>query len=169
MVLTDQVARSDKEDEPPNRVRRRAVLALGAALTVSSAGGCGLLDREPDEPPPPDPLLPLAADAVRLAALYRQAATGLPARAAVLSPIAEAHDAHARELARVMATPAPAPSSSAPSAATGAEAEQIEALRAAEKAAYDSAVRACLAAPPHRTPLVGSIAAARATHLEALK
>ncbi|MDG4823642.1 hypothetical protein O7635_17445 [Asanoa sp. WMMD1127] len=143
------------------------MLAFGAALAAGAAGGCGLLDREPDEPPPPDPLLPLADDAVRLATLYRSAATDFPDRAGVLTPIADAHDAHARELARIMATPAPSPAASA--SAGGAVEDRIEALRAAEKTAYDAAVQACLRTPAHRAVLVGSIAAARATHLEALK
>jgi len=173
MVLTDQVRGGEEQDETPNRVRRRAVLAVSAALAalaVGAAGGCGLLDREPDEPPPPDPLLPLADEAVRLAAVHRLAATDFPERAATLTPIAEAHDAHARELSRIMATPAPSP---AASASAGAEAgtveDRIEALRVAEKAGYEAAIQACLATPAHRAALVGSIAAARATHLEALK
>lgn len=146
------------------------MLAFGAALAVSSAGGCGLLDREPDQPPPPDPLLPLAADAGRLASLHRSAATDLPERAATLTAIADAHDAHARELSRIMATPAPSPAAPSASAAPSSTPEErIEALRVAEKAAYDLAVQACLRTPSHRAPLVGSIAAARATHLEALK
>ncbi|WP_245871347.1 hypothetical protein [Asanoa hainanensis] len=151
------------------RVRRRAVLAFGAALTVGAAGGCGLLDREPDEPPPPDPLLPLADDAVRLAALHRSAAAELPERAAALTAIAEAHEAHARELARIMATPAPSPAASGSAGTPATAEERIESLRVAEKAAYEAAVQACLRTPNHRAALVGSIAAARATHLEALK
>jgi hypothetical protein len=170
MVLTDQVRGGDEKDETPNRVRRRAVLALGAALAAGAAGGCGLLGGEPDEPPPPDPLLPLADEAVRLAVLHKLAAADFPDRAATLSSIAEAHEAHAGELSRIMATPAPSP---AGSASAGAEAgtveDRIEALRVAEKAGYEAAVQACLATPAHRAALVGSIAAARATHLEALK
>jgi hypothetical protein len=168
MVLTDDVRSSDEKGKTLHRVRRRAVLAFGATVAVGGAGGCGLLDSKPDTPPPADPLLPLAGDAVRLAALHRSAAADFPDRAPTLTPIAEAHDAHARELTRVMATPAPAPSASASAAGTAVE-DRIEALRAAEKAAYDLAVKACLATPDHRAALVGSIAAALATHLEALK
>ncbi|GAA1898807.1 hypothetical protein GCM10009687_80400 [Asanoa iriomotensis] len=171
MVLTDLVHGGDEKDETPNGVRRRAVLALGAVvLAGAGASGFGLLDHEPAEPPPPDPLQPLADDAVRLAGLHRAAASDFPERAAVLTPIAEAHDAHAKELARVMATAAPSPAASASaSAAAGSVEDAVEALRVAEKAAYESAVQACLKAPNHRAALVGSIAAARATHLEALK
>ncbi len=107
---------------------------------------------------------------VRLASLHRSAATDLPERAATLTAIADAHDAHARELSRIMATPAPSPAAPSASAAPSSTPEErIEALRVAEKAAYDLAVQACLRTPSHRAPLVGSIAAARATHLEALK
>ncbi|REF97897.1 hypothetical protein DFJ67_3904 [Asanoa ferruginea] len=170
MVLTDQVRGGEEKDETPNRVRRRAVLALGAALAAGAAGGCGLLRGEPDEPPPPDPLLPLADEAVGLAALHRLAATDFPDRAGTLTPIAEAHDAHAKELARIMATPAPSPAASASAgAAAGTVEDRIEALRVAEKAGYEAAVQACLATPAHRAAPVGTIAAARATHLEALK
>jgi len=164
MVLTDQVRSADTRDETHQRVRRRTVLALGAAAAVTGVAGC---DREPPAPPPPDPLLPLATDAVALAGRYRLAAADLPDRAPTLTPIAEAHEAHAAELARLMATPTPPAPSAAPSA-DGADA-RLEALRAAEKAAYDAAVEACVDAPAHRAALVGSIAAARATHLEALK
>ncbi|MEV0718589.1 hypothetical protein [Asanoa sp. NPDC050611] len=170
MVLTDLVRGGDEKDETPIRVRRRAVLALGAVLVAGAgASGCGLLDDEPDEPPPPDPLQPLADDAVRLAGLHRAAAVAFPDRAAVLTPIAEAHEAHAKELARIMATAAPSPAASASASGAGTEEDAVEALRVAEKAAYESAVQACLRTPNHRAALVGSIAAARATHLEALK
>jgi len=176
MVLTDLVRSGDETDEDHHRVRRRALLALGASLAmggVAGASGCGLLDRDPDPPPPPDALLPLADQAVTLAGLYGLAAADFPDRAPTLTPIAEAHAAHARELARIMATPAPSPSAAAGTATAGTAADGIEArvetLRTAEKAAYDAAVAACLAAPDHRAALVGSIAAARATHLEALK
>ncbi|MEV4622923.1 hypothetical protein AB0J74_29945 [Asanoa sp. NPDC049573] len=146
------------------------MLGFGAVLLAGAAGGCGLLDRGPDEPPPPDPLLPLADEAGRLAVSYRLAATDFPDRAATLTPIAEAHDAHAKELARIMATAAPSPAGSASAGAeTGTVEDRIEALRVAEKAGYQAAIQACLAAPAHRAALVGSIAAARATHLEALK
>jgi len=168
MVLTDLVRDGDEKDKDHHRVRRRAVLALGASLAMGSVAGCGLLDRDPDPPPAPDALLPLADQAVTLAGLYGLAAADFPDRAATLTPIAEAHAAHAQELARIMATPAPSPSAAAGTAADGIEA-RVETLRTAEKAAYDAAVAACLAAPDHRAALVGSIAAARATHLEALK
>ncbi|GIF77638.1 hypothetical protein [Asanoa siamensis] len=165
MVLTDEVHGGDEKDETPRRVRRRTVLALGAAVAVGSASGCGLLDREPAAPPPPDPLQPLADDAFRLAALYRAAAAELP----TLTAIADAHEAHGRELSRIMAVAVPSPAASA-SPGTGATAEErVEELRVAEKAAYEAAVQACLKTPNHRAALVGSIAAARATHLEALK
>jgi hypothetical protein len=171
MVLTDLVRGGDEKDKDPTRVRRRAVLALGAVLVAGAgASGCGLLGDDPAEPPPPDPLQPLADDAVRLAGLHRAAAVEFPERAAVLTPIAEAHEAHAKELGRIMATAIPSAAASASaSAGAGTVEDAVEALRVAEKAAYASAVQACLRTPTHRAALVGSIAAARATHLEALK
>jgi hypothetical protein len=45
----------------------------------------------------------------------------------------------------------------------------LAALVTAEKAARDDAVNECLGSPPPFAALLGSIAAARASHLEVLK
>jgi hypothetical protein len=139
-------------------VLRSAVLAGAACAT-----GCGLIDEKPAPPPPPDPLAPLIGEALALSATYRSAAAvSNPGLAARLTAIAADHDAHAREVAQLIATPLP----SAPPSASATPA--VAALRAAETKAHGTAVAACLAASPGRVALVGSIAACRASHLEAL-
>ncbi|GID25825.1 hypothetical protein C8E87_4472 [Paractinoplanes brasiliensis] len=148
--------------------RRRVLGAVAAGLTTASLSGCGLFDDEPEPPDPPDPLQPLLDEAVALAASYDRAILAQPGLATRLTPLADDHRAHAAELARLIGEPPPSAGPSA-SAAAGAPAETIATLRTAEQAAQKSAVAACLAAPADRTALVGSIAACRATHAEALR
>jgi hypothetical protein len=174
MVLTwpVRIARADQNDGVRGR-SRRAVLHAGALVAVTAAlaplTGCDLFDRDPD-PPEPDPLAPLITGALDLAGQHEAAIAGFPELADRLSPIAAAHRAHAAELARVTGvtlpsgTPAPAattPAADAPGTLAG--------LRTAEQQAQDAATQACLAAPTKRAALVGSIAAARATHVEILR
>ncbi|MEV6690706.1 hypothetical protein AB0M35_04425 [Micromonospora sp. NPDC051196] len=151
-------------------LRVGALLALGGAAAPLS--GCGFLDR--DEPPRPDPLAPLIDESLRLAAGLRAAGDAHPDLAARLVPLAETHEAHATELARVTGTTlpsAPPPGSAGPPSPEPPtdRTATLAALRKAERAGRDSATAACAAAPGERAALLGSIAAARATHLEALK
>lgn len=132
--------------------------------------GCDLLDRGDDGPPPPDPLEPVAAEAAALEARYRAAISAAPDLAGRLTPIADAHRAHAEELRRVIGRPAPSGSPTAAPTTAGTEpAALLASLGAAEQQGRTNAARACAAAPAERTALLGSIAAARATHVEALK
>ncbi|WP_442930479.1 hypothetical protein [Micromonospora sp. NBC_00421] len=152
---------------------RRTVLRAGALLTVGVAAvpltGCGLLDR--DEPaPPPDPLEPLAGESRALADRHRAAIAADPGLADRLTPIADAHAAHADELRRLIGRPEPTgPASPGPTTGDGARNTLLTELRAAEQSGRDNAARACADAPADRVAVLGSIAAARATHLEALK
>lgn len=142
-----------------------ALLALGGATAPLT--GCGLLDRE--EPPRPDPLAPMIDEALRLAAGLRAAAAAHPDLAGRFTPLAEAHEAHAAELARVTGTAPPSgPAAPGSSPATDPTAT-LTALRQAERAGRESASKACAEAPAERAALLGSITAARASHLEALK
>lgn len=100
-----------------------------------------------------------------LAAAYQASAAAHPELADRLGAIAEAHTAHATELARVIGVALPSTVATPPADPTGA----LAALRAMEKTAQQSATVACAAAPAERAALLGSIAAARATHQEALK
>ncbi|SCF31738.1 hypothetical protein GA0074695_5512 [Micromonospora viridifaciens] len=141
-------------------------MALGGAAVPLT--GCDLFDG--DKPKPPDPLEPLAAESADLAGRYRAAVAAASALADRLTPIADAHQAHADELRRVIGRPAPSgtPAASPTVAATDPDGLLAE-LRQAEQQARTNAAKACAAAPAERAALLGSIAAARATHLEALK
>ncbi len=177
MVLTCPVAmgRTTTRRDEPSPLSRRTVLRAGALLALGGAAapltGCGLFDRE--DPPTPDPLAPLVEESLRLAAGLRAAATAHPDLSARLVPLAEAHEAHATELTRVIGTPAPSgtatPTASPSSGPPADQATTLTALRKAERAGRDTATQACAAAPAERAALLGSIAAARATHLEALR
>jgi hypothetical protein len=171
MVLTCPVARG--RTTPHGRefgYSRRNLLRVGALLALvggtAPLTGCDPFDR--DDTPAPDPLEPLAVQARELAARHRAALAADPGLAGLLTPIAEAHEAHAAELARLTgrATPTPAPS---PGATGTDRASTLAALREAERAGRTSAAKLCAEAPAERAALVGSIAAARATHVEALK
>lgn len=153
---------------------RRRLLAAAAATASATAGlaGCGLFDDAPDPAPPPDPLAPVLVAALALATAHDRVIAAQPDLARRLTPIADAHRAHAAELARVIGTAAAgtgvsAAPSAAPSAADAAAA--LRALRTAEQKAQRAAATACGQAPAGRAALVGSIAAARASHAEALR
>ncbi|MEU8261069.1 hypothetical protein AB0C02_10695 [Micromonospora sp. NPDC048999] len=146
-------------------LRAGALVALGGAAVPLT--GCDLFDGKPK---PPDPLEPLAAEAADLAGRYRAAIGAASTLADRLTPIADAHQAHADELRRVIGRPAPSGTPAAPSTVTATEPDGLLAeLRKAEQPARENAAKACAAAPAERVALLGSIAAARATHLEALK
>ncbi|MCY1145213.1 hypothetical protein OWR29_45040 [Actinoplanes sp. Pm04-4] len=152
------------------RHSRRWVLGAAAGLGAAGLTGCGLLDDEPEPPEVPDPLQPLLDEAVALAASYDRAIVSQPGLATRLTPLADDHRAHATELARLIGKSLPSTSaSSVPSAPAGAAAETVASLRTAEQTAQKNAVAACKSAPADRAALVGSIAACRATHAEALR
>jgi hypothetical protein len=151
--------------------------ALASAVGAAALGGCSAFDQDEPRPEPPDPLAPLLADTVALLGRYDAALATQPDLAARLRPVRQAHAAHAAELARLIGatTPGPSPAGAAPATAAtgspGAPADArgtLAALRAAEVGGRRAAAAACLAAPPERAALLGSIAAARATHAEAL-
>ncbi|MGY3516033.1 hypothetical protein ACVMYR_06945 [Micromonospora sp. PTRAS2] len=149
-----------------NLLRAGALLALGAA--VAPLTGCDLLDRGDRLDQAPDPLEPLATQARELAARHRAALAADPGLAPLLTPIADAHEAHAAELAKLTGRLAASPGPS-PEATTGDRAAVLAALREAEQGGREAAAKLCAEAPADRAALVGSIAAARATHVEALK
>ncbi|WP_239132030.1 hypothetical protein [Paractinoplanes durhamensis] len=146
---------------------RRRVLSGGAAgLATAGLAGCGLFgDGDPELPPAPDPLQPLADEALALAAAYDRAAAADPALATRFTPLAADHREHAAELAAVIGRTAAASASAAAPTGDGT----LAGFRAAEKTAMTNAVSACKATTTERAGLVGSIAACRATHIEALR
>ncbi|MFG3555625.1 hypothetical protein ACGGAQ_14740 [Micromonospora sp. NPDC047557] len=175
MVFTGPVGigRTTPRDQVSGHHRRKllragALLALGCAAAPLT--GCDLFDRDDEPAPPPDPLRPMVDESLGLAAAYRASAAAHPELADRLGPIAETHTAHATELARVIGLALPSTPAADPSATAATEpAGALAALRAREKTAQQSATAACAAAPAERAALLGSIAAARATHQEALK
>lgn len=184
---TDERSAGSDDGTGTRRPTRRSVLRVAAVLALVAAPaattGCGLLDRKPEPPPEPDPIAPLIAGALDLAVRYDAAVAAFPDLAPRLGPVAEAHRAHAEELSRVTGTPLPSPpaggsagpgASSGPGASPGApgggdRAATLAALTAAEQQGRQAAVTVCLAAPAERAALVGSVAAARAAHLEVLR
>jgi hypothetical protein len=147
---------------------RRLVLAAGAgaALALAAPAGCGLFDDEPEPLPEPDPLQPILDQALALAVAHERAAATEPSLAARLAPLARDHRAHAAELARLIGT---VPGSAAPGASAGPVAQTPAELRRAEQAAARTATAAARTTQPDRAGLVGSIAACRAAHAEALR
>jgi hypothetical protein len=150
---------------------RRGVLGratVGAAVVglAASTAGCSMFDDEPERP---DPLQPVLDEAVALAATLDRAALAVPDLSKRLTPLADDHRAHAAALSTVIGkpVPSPAPVSSAP--ATTEPAALLKQLRTAVQAAQRNAATACRQAPAARAALVGSIAACRASHLEALR
>jgi hypothetical protein len=165
MVLTVRVAKRGTE-----HTRRRVLGAVAVATTGAATGGCGLFDDP--EPAAPDALQPVLDEALALATALDRAALAQPGLAQRLTPLAADHRAHVTELSRVIGKAAP--SASAAQAASGAPdagnpAALLKQLRSAAQAAQRTANAACRQAPAARAALVGSIAACRATHAEALR
>ncbi|MEV6298703.1 hypothetical protein AB0M02_04775 [Actinoplanes sp. NPDC051861] len=154
---------------PGGHSRRGVLVTAGAALSAATLSGCGLFGDDPEPPPPPDPLQPLLDEALALAGAYDRAIAAQPALAARLTPLAGAHREHATELARMIGTVAPSAVAAPPSSGSATDADPTGELRKAEQAAQKNAVAACGSAPKERAALVGSIAACRATHAEALR
>lgn len=149
--------------------------AAGAGLTgsLAVATGCDWWDRPPP-PPPPDPLEPLLSATRALRARYRHTIAVHPDVAERLQPLLQTHDAHVTALRDMIGRPelaTPTPTTSAtpsPPAVPAGSDEAVAALREAEERARDDARHACLQASAERAGLLGSICAARATHVEVL-
>jgi hypothetical protein len=166
---------TNQKNGTAGRSRRDVVRAAALVALVGTTGsltGCGLFDNEPDPPPAPDPLAPLIGGALDLAARHEAAIAAFPELADRLHPVAEAHRAHAAELARVTRTTLPAtvaPSTPTGDPGAGSAAAILKQLREAEQQGREAAAKACTEAPASRSALVGSITAARASHLEVLR
>ncbi|MBM0235768.1 hypothetical protein JNW91_30825, partial [Micromonospora sp. STR1_7] len=111
------IGRTTQRDHSSGQSRRKllrtgALLALGGA--VAPLTGCDLFDRDDQPAPPPDPLRPMVDESLGLAAAHRASAAAHPELAERLGPIAEAHTAHATELARVIGVAVPSAPAAAP-------------------------------------------------------
>ncbi|GAA1759383.1 hypothetical protein [Luedemannella helvata] len=160
---------------PPRPTRRgllrgAGALALGAvvapAVVVPTLAGCSTGGDE-IEIPGAAALADLVAGTADLVGRYDAVIAAYPALAARLTPLRDNHRAHLEALASTLALEQPAPS--AQQAPPGGQSAALSNLAAAEKSGRADAVGACLAAPARLAPLLGSIAAARASHQEVLK
>lgn len=178
MVFTWPVRTADMNENHRvrGRSRRDLMRAVGLVALATGAGSlaaCGLFAEE-EVPPPPDPLAVLVTNALDLAHRYDAAVAAFPELADRLGPVAQAHREHATELARVTRTTLPSGAATpevtggTPSA-PGDQKSTLAMLRAAETEGHQTMAKACADAPPERAALLGSIAAARATHLEVLR
>jgi hypothetical protein len=158
------------------RYSRRVVLGAALGGLVGSAGAATLAGC--DKPGSDlvrkiaDPLNPLYRDTAALLARYEATIAALPELAARLTPLRDAHREHLRALAREIGpnldSSAPAASGSVAASAPADAGAALAALRDAEKAGSAAARAACLAGPSYRAALLGSIAAARASHDQVL-
>ncbi|MGH3656021.1 MAG: hypothetical protein ACRDUA_05135 [Micromonosporaceae bacterium] len=148
---------------------RRATLAgmLGGAVVAGfGATGCDLLSPEP---PPPHPLASTLRRSRALVAEYQAAISAHPGLARQLTPLRDNHRAHVTQLAKLIGpTASSSPSTSPGGSAPPDEAATLTGLRDAESDAEADAVRTCLRVKAEYAGLLGSIAACRATHREAL-
>jgi len=175
MVFTCRVHRdatpSSAPVPGPARLRRRSLLgAAGGGLVALGAAGCGPFTGGPATAPAPAELHQVLAGAVTLVSWYQATLLAQPGLADRLGPLLADHSAHVAALLTAAGQPtSPAPSPTAtPSAVPGDEAAALAQLRSAEQAAQAVAVDACVAAPAGYAALLGSIAACRASHAEAL-
>jgi hypothetical protein len=166
MVLTERVgAVSDG-------FTRRVV--LGGATGVTGAAvlaGCGLFGKDKEQQKAADQLQPVLNEALALAAAYDQAVVSQPGLSKRLTPLAADHRQHAAALAKAIGADLPSPGASASAGAASASdaAGTVAALRKAEQTAQKNAAAACRTTAADRAGLVGSIAACRAAHAEALR
>jgi hypothetical protein len=160
------------QDVPVSTFTRRGVLRagllFGGVAGVGLTTGCGLFGPDDPGPPPPDPLLGFLNDTNALLARYDAALAKLPALGPAIATVRDNHRAHATILAQAINGPTPAASTTA-AAPAGDRGAVLAGLVEAETKARDAAVEACLGTNPRLAPLIGSIAAARAAHLEVLR
>lgn len=144
-----------------------AGVGLVGAVGMGSVAGCGVFTAAPE--PQPHPLEGFIADTLALADRYGATIAAVPDLAAMLTPIRDAHLAHAEALAsatgvELSAVKDPGENGSVPSAPQQA----LRALATAETEARDAAVAECLTAASWVAPLLGAIAAARSCHVEVM-
>jgi hypothetical protein len=146
----------------------RAAVAAAGLVGVGSAAGCDLFGGGgSDEVQVAPEQAQLLTGTVALADAYDDAITRVPSLAGQLTGPRDAHRAHAEALAQALASPAPQPGST--SAGGGSDpAATLAALKQLESQGLQEARDVCLAAPQRLAALVGTIAAARACHLEVL-
>jgi hypothetical protein len=173
MVFTVPVRMGDQRGGLPGRSRRAVLGGLAGAVVGAALAGCWPKSNKPAAPPSPHPLTAAVAGTQALVDRYQATVAGYPDLAERLQPLLTDHRAHLDALREAMGVPSPSasPTASGASASPSDAADQdgaLAALKDAEQAAQKEAVTACLAAAAGYAPLLGSIAACRATHVEVL-
>jgi hypothetical protein len=181
MVFTVRVQMPADRPSPTPPTTRRAFLGaasgglaglawLGRLAALGGLAGCDIGRPEPAPSPTPDALLPFLAATVALVARYDAAINAEPSLSARLTPLRDDHRAHVQALAREIGIPQPSGSPSNPTGPSGSAAPPtLQGLITAEHDAQKDAEKACLEGPGYRAALLGSIAACRASHQEALR
>jgi hypothetical protein len=176
--ITWQDDRVPHPGQPIATTRRtflRGLLGVSSAGAAAALSGCDIFAS--NSPPPaeavPPELAGFLAATTALGDRYDATLAAVDALPATVGRIRDAHRAHAVALAKAIGAPTPtaSPGGAGPSGAASAPTDRDQALAAlvtAEKAAHDAAVTECLASSPRYAALLGSIAAARQTHLMAL-
>jgi hypothetical protein len=145
----------------------RGVLAVAGLAGVTTVAGCDLLGGPTDaEDQVPPEFAELLAATVALGDAYDGAIARVPSLADRLTPMRNAHRTHAEALAQALAQPAP---TTATAEGPSDPPAVLAALVEAETQGLEAARAACLAAPARLAGLIGSMAAARACHLEVLR
>lgn len=153
---------------PPYLLSRRRLLALTGAggLAVALAGCTSGGPTTALATPPPDQLGGVLERHRALRAAYEAAIAGLPDLSGQLEPLRVETDAHVSALEQALARPKA--DATTPAAAPGGAGEALAALAQAEQAAADELIALVPAAAARRAPLLGSIAASCACHVELL-
>ncbi|MBX6749759.1 MAG: hypothetical protein IRY85_08815 [Micromonosporaceae bacterium] len=146
----------------------RGVLAVAGLAGVTTAAGCDLFGGSTDgeDVEVSAELTELLAATVALGDAYDGAIARAPSLADRLTPMRDAHRTHAEALAQALAQPAP---TTATADGPTDPAAVLAALVEAETRGLEAARTACLTAPARLAGLIGSMAAARACHLEVLQ
>jgi hypothetical protein len=161
---------NDRPHAAPLTKRRGVLRATLLTVAAYPLVGCDLFESEPEPAASPDALAPLLAGTLDLAARHEAAIAAYPELADRLTPVLTAHREHATELAKLTGATTPSPVASTPAATPAGDAKAtLAALRTAEQQGQKAAADACLTAPAERAALLGSISAARATHLEVVR
>jgi hypothetical protein len=146
----------------------RGALAIAGLAGVGAAAGCDLFggSTDADESEVPPEIAELLTATAALGDAYDGAIARAPSLADRLTPMRDAHRTHAQALAQALARPAPsAGQADGPADPAAVLAELVE----AETQGLEAARSACLVAPARLAGLIGSMAAARACHLEVLQ
>lgn len=156
---------------PWGHPRRSVLAAAGVTLAGAALVACTGNDDGPTAIPAADAaaLRQVAGEALDLANRYDQAISQNAGQSAKLTPIRDAHREHAAAIGRSLdSSVAPAAPPGPSGSAAAGSGSGLKALATAEKAAAERALTACVAAESYYAPLLGTVAAARASHVEVL-